>query len=171
MTAYTWRPRGVPRHVATPGKNVRLAVCGAFRWPDGPFLFHHGLRSVDTACFLGLTVRLARRARATKKRIVLVLDNSSAHTSARSTRVLKELRALVRPFWIPPYSSELLNEIEPVWGHLKEDYFSQMLVRSPRQFVDEAVAFLTTLSRPGALRNALKPRKRKSMGKKFRRVA
>jgi hypothetical protein len=65
----------------------------------------------------------------------------------------------------------LLNEIEPVWGHLKEDYFSQMLVRSPRQFVDEAVAFLTTLSKPGALRNTLKPRKRKSMGKKFRRVA
>ncbi len=46
-----------------------------------------------------------------------------------------------------------------------------MLVRSPRQFVDEAVAFLTTLSKPGALRNTLKPRKRKSMGKKFRRVA
>jgi transposase len=157
--------------VATPGKNVRLAVCGACRWPDGPFLFHHGLRSVDTACFLGLVVRLARRARATKKPIVLVLDNASAHTSARSTRVLKELRALVQPFWLPLYSSELLNEIEPVWGHLKEDYFSQMLVRSPRQFVDEAVAFLTTLSKPGALRNTLKPRKRKSMGKKFRRVA
>ncbi|MHC4137998.1 MAG: transposase [Planctomycetota bacterium] len=129
MTTYTWRPRGVPRHVATPGKNVRLAVCGACRWPDGPFLFHHGLRSVDTACFLGLVVRLARRARATKKPIVLVLDNASAHTSARSTRVLKELRALVQPFWLPLYSSELLNEIEPVWGHLKEDYFSQMSTR------------------------------------------
>lgn len=169
MTAYTWRPRGVPRRVATPGKNVRLAVCGAFRWPDGPFLFHHGLKTVDTACFLGLVGRLVRRARATGRRIHLVLDNASVHTSGRSTRVLEELRERVRPFWLPPYSSELLNEIEGIWGHLKKDYFSQMLVRSARQFVDTAVAFLTTLSKPGALRQALKPRKR--VGKKLRRVA
>ncbi len=171
MTAYTWRPRGVPRHVATPGKNVRLAVCGGFRWPDGPFLFHHRPKSVDTTCFLGLIVRLARRARATKKRIILILDNASAHTSARSSKVLEELSGLVRPFWLPPYSSELLNEIEGVWSHLKKDYFSQMLVRRRDQFVDMAVAFLTTLAKPGALRDALKPRRRKKVGRKLRRVA
>jgi transposase len=157
--------------VATPGKNARLAVCGGFRWPDGPFLFHHGPRSVDTACFLGLVTRLARRSRATGKRIVLVLDNASAHTSARSTKVLKTLDLLVLPFWLPPYSSELLNEIEGVWSHLKKDYFSQMLVRHRRQFVERAVAFLSTLARPGALRRALKPRRRQTVGTNLRRVA
>lgn len=171
MTAYTWRPKGVPRHVATPGKNVRLAVCGAFRWPDGPFLFHHGPRSVDTCCFLGLLVRLARRARATGRRIVLVLDNASAHTSARSTKALEALSEWLQPFWLPPYSSELLNDIEGVWGHLKKDYFSQMLVRRPGHFVNQAVAFLTTLAKPGALRMALKPRERKRVGKNLPRAA
>ena len=171
MTAYTWRLQGQPRHVATPGKNARLAVCGGFRWPDGPFHFHHGPRSVDTTCFLGLLVRLARRSRATGKRIVLVLDNASAHTSARSTKALEALSGRVRPFWLPPYSSELLNEIEGVWSHLKKDYFSQMLVRRREQFVDQAVAFLSPLAKPGELRNALKPRRRQSVGKKLLRVA
>ena len=171
MTAYTWRLQGQPRHVATPGKNARLAVCGGFRWPDGPFHFHHGPRSVDTTCFLGLLVRLAHRSRATAKRIVLVLDNASAHTSARSTQALEALSGRVRPFWLPPYSSELLNEIEGVWSHLKKDYFSQMLVRRREQFADQAVAFLSTLAKPGALRNALKPRRRQRVGKKLRRVA
>ncbi len=171
MTAYTWRLQGQPRHVATPGKNARLAVCGGFRWPDGPFHFHHGPRSVDTTCFLGLLVRLARRVRATGKRIVLVLDNASAHTSARSSEALEALDGLIRPFWLPPYSSELLNDIEGVWSHLKKDYFSQMLVRYREQFVDQAVAFLSTLTSPGALRKALKPRRRQSMGKKLLRVA
>ena len=171
MTAYTWRLQGQPRHVATPGKNARLAVCGGFRWPDGPFHFHHGPRSVDTTCFLGLVVRLARRARATGKRIVLVLDNASAHKSARSTKALEALSVLVRPFWLPPYSAELLNEIEGVWGHLKKDYFSQMLVRRREQFPAKAIAFLSTLVRPDALREALKPRRRQRVGTNLRKVA
>jgi transposase len=103
--------------------------------------------------------------------MVLVLDNASAHTSARSTKVLKTLDRLIRPFWLPPYSAELLNEIEGVWSHLKKDYFSQMLVRHRKQFVDQAVAFLSTLAKPGALRKALKPRRRRPVGKKLRRVA
>lgn len=171
MTAYTWRRRGCPRHVATPGKNARLAVCGAFRWPDGPFLFHHGPRSVDTACFLGLLVSLVRRARATGRRIVLVLDNASAHTSARSRKALEQLAHLVQVFWLPQYSSELLNEIEGVWSHLKKDYFSQMLVRRKDLFASRAVAFLASLAKPGALRRALAPRRRSRVGTRFLRVA
>ncbi len=171
MTAYTWRLRGRPRRVATPGKNARVAVCGAFRWPDGPFVFHHGPKSVDTSCFLGLLAKLGRRARATGTRIVLVIDNGSAHTSARSRKALAALAHLVRVSWLPPYSSELLNEIEGVWTHLKEDYFSQMLVARRADFHGEAVAFLSTLAAPGALRRALKPRRRCHPGKKLRRVA
>ena len=101
----------------------------------------------------------------------MILDNASAHTSARSTRAIEALSGRVRPFWLPPYSSELLNEIEGVWSHLKKDYFSQMLVRHRDQFVDQAVAFLSALAKPGAFREALKPRRRKSVGKKLRRVA
>lgn len=148
-----------------------MAVCGAFRWPDGPFVFHHEPKSVNTSCFLGLLAKLGRRARATGKRIVLVIDNGSAHTSARSRKALAQLAHLVRVSWLPSYSSELLNEIEGVWAHLKEDYFSQMLVTRRDDFYGEAVAFLSTLAAPGALRRALKPRRRCHTGKKLRRVA
>ena len=155
----------------TPGKNARIAVCGAFRWPDGPFVFDHGPKSPNTSCFLGLLTKLGRRAKATGRRIVLVLDNGSAHTSARSRKALAHLAPLIRAFWLPPYSSELLNDIEGIWGHFKEDYFSQMLVTRRADFYDEAVAFFATLAAPGALRRALKPRRRRGVGKKLGKVA
>ena len=59
-----------------------------------------------------------------------------------------------------------------MWSHLKEDYFSQMLVRQRKHFAEQAVAFLNSLAKPGALRHALKPRrKRRPAGTGLLRVA
>jgi hypothetical protein len=45
----------------------------------------------------------------------------------------------------------------------------EMLVRRREQFTEQAVAFLSTLAKSGALRKALKPRRR--VGKKLPKVA
>ena len=84
MSAYTYRPRGKPLEIPTPGSHRRVAVEGAMRWPDGPFLFSHGPKSVNTGVFLDMFAQVQRRARRTGKRIVLVLDNGSSHVSKRS---------------------------------------------------------------------------------------
>lgn len=114
---------------------------------------------------------LERRARRTRKRIVLVLDNASAHTSQRSTEELKRLQGLIEVFWLPTYTSKQLNEIEWVWQHLKADYFSRMLVRRREQFVHVVVRFLEQLRSPGVIQKFLKPRKRLNLRTNLVRVA
>lgn len=171
VTAYTWRRRGEPLRIPTPGKNHRVAVCGAFRWPAGPFRYAHGPKSPNTATFLGLLAELERRVRDTGRRILLVLDNGSAHTSKRSQVELARLNGRVDVVWLPKYSSEQLNDIEGVWQHLKADYFSRMLVADPADFTPAVVALLDRLRRPGALRRFLKPRRPEAGRKEIHGVA
>ena len=162
---YTYRRRGQPLRIPTPGKNARVAVCGAYRWPDGPFVFTHGPKCVNTGLFVGMLEMLEARARRTGKRIVLVLDNGSAHKSKRSLGEVERVKDYIRVFWLPTYTSEQLNDIEGVWKHLKEDYFSRMLVKDREQFTDAVVALLTRVRRGHVLRAMLKPRHRASVSK------
>ncbi|MDB4928003.1 MAG: hypothetical protein JWM10_487, partial [Myxococcaceae bacterium] len=62
--------------------------------------------------------------------------------------------------WLPPYSSEQLNDIENLWRHLKDDYFSEMLVTRREDFADTALRLLNRMTRRRGLRQLLKPRRR-----------
>jgi transposase len=159
VTTYAYRLRGHPLRVETPGKNHRVGVCGAFRYPDGPFLFTYRLwKNPITEHTVGLLNLLATRARRTRKKILLVLDNGSTYTSGRSLQEIARLRKWIRVFWLPTYTSEQLNLIENIWTHLKRTYFSRMLTRGPAEFPTAVVRLLKSLSTPGALRRALKPK-------------
>jgi transposase len=170
VARHMWRKRGLRLFIATPGSNVRLAVCGAFRWPAGPFLFAHGDKNVVTALFLNLLKHLERRARRTGRRIVLVLDNGSAFTSRAALHAIQQGRRWLSVLWLPKYTSEQLNPIENLWGHLKDDYFSRMLTpvhsdyrQTREQFRSAAIAFLRSLRHPGALSRALRPLRTKHL--------
>ena len=63
----------------------------------------------------------------------------------------------VRIFWLPTYTSEQLNDIEGLWKHLKEDYFSRMLVQDRAEFRGAVVGLLNRMSRGRKLREVLKP--------------
>ena len=146
VTTYAYRLRGQPQRIETPGKNHRVGVCGAFRYPDGPFLFTYRLwKNPITEHTVGLLNLLAARARRTGKKIVLVLDNGSTYTSGRSLKEMDRLR------------SEQLNLIENIWAHLKRTYFSRMLTRGPAEFPVAVVRLLKSLAAPGALRRILRP--------------
>jgi transposase len=153
-----YRLRGKPLRVGTPGAHARVAVCGAYRYPDGPCSFAYGGKSVNSALFEVLLTKLLRQARRRQRTLWLVLDNGSAHTSKASLRLLKAARPWVEVVWLPTYSSEQLNDIENVWKHLKEDYFSRMLVPDVRSFDQAVVALLRRLESAGQLRRFLKPR-------------
>jgi len=161
ITTYAYRRRGEPLRIPTPGKNHRVGVCGAFRYPDGPFLFTYRLwKNAVTEQTIGLLRQLAARARRTGKRIHLVLDNGSTYTSQRSLEEIQRLRDWIKVVWLPTYTSEQLNLIENVWAHLKRNYFSRMLTKGPDGFPEAVIRLLRTLAAPGALRRALKPSKR-----------
>ena len=143
--------------IATPGKNVRVAVCGAYRYPEGPFRFAHGPKRVNTDLFIGMLAQLAHRAQQTGQVIVLVLDNGGAFTSNRSRAEIARLEPWLIVFWLPRYTSERLNRVEGLWGHLEDDYFSRMLTRSRGSFYPAAVSLLSRLRKPGALRKLFGP--------------
>lgn len=155
---YAWRRRGSPKRVRTPGSNVRASVFGAYRWPDGPFRYAADKGNVRTDLVLPVLETLRRRARRTGRHVVLVTDNGSAQTSRRSDAAQWQAFPGVVMLWLPAYSSEQLNDIENLWHHLKDDYFSEMLVTLREDFVVTVCRLLNRLRRPGGLRRMLKPR-------------
>jgi transposase len=147
-----WHSKGKRPFIPTPGTNVRVAVCGAYRYPDGPFLSTYGPRNVNTDMFLALLTLLVNRAKRTGRVIVIVLDNAGYFRKAKRAQVrLESISQWVIVFWLPKYTSEKLNRIENVWGHLKDDYFSRMLVRRRERLITKVVKLMKRLRRKGAL--------------------
>jgi hypothetical protein len=134
-----WRRRGTRLWVPTPGKNLRVAVCGAIRFPTREFLFTHQLQSVNTALFLPLLKQLVHRARRTGRPIVLVLDNGVPFNSRLAQSALEAAIPYVRCFRMPTYTSETLNWIENFWEHLKQTYFSRMLTYEREAFYPDTI--------------------------------
>lgn len=157
VTRSMWRRKGQRLLVPTPGKNVRVGVVGAIRFPDRHFLFTHQPKSVTTALFLPLLAMLVARAKRTGRRIVLVLDNGGPFISLRAQAALEAARPQVRVFRLPPYTSETLNWIEGYWDDLKSTYFSRMLTEQREAFYPEAVRLLRRLRHSGRL-SLLAPR-------------
>jgi transposase len=107
---------------------------------------------VNTDLFLALLTLLVKRTHRTKRVIILVLDNAGYFRKAkRAQERLEQISSQVIVFWLPKYTSEKLNRIENLWGHLKDDYFSQMLVNRRERFVREVVKLLKRLHRRGAI--------------------
>nr|WP_281255340.1 transposase [Cystobacter ferrugineus] len=146
-----WRRRGSRHWIPTPGRNVRVAVCGAIRFPTRQFLFTHQSRTVTTALFLPLLERLVRRAKRTGRRIVLVIDNGVPFNSRLSRTALEAAIPHVRTFWLPKYTSETLNWIENFWDHIKDTYFSRMLTEEREAFYPDAIRLLRRLRHSGRL--------------------
>ncbi|NRD59820.1 transposase, partial [Corallococcus exiguus] len=146
-----WRRRGERLALPTPGKNVRVGVVGAVRYPTGEFRFAHQPKSVTTALFLAVLETLVKRAKRTGRRIVLVLDNGGCFTSRASTAAIEAAVPYVRVFWLPRYTSETLNWVEGFWEELKSTYFSRMLTADRDAFYDEAVLLLRRVRRRGRL--------------------
>jgi transposase len=137
---------------------MKVAVCGAYRYPDGPFLATYGPKNVNTGLFIPLLQLLTRRSKRTGRIIILVLDNARYFRKARRAQAELEARSRwIIPFWLPKYTSESLNRIESVWDHLKDDFFSRMLVRRRELFMMATVHLLKRLRRRGGLHRLFGP--------------
>jgi transposase len=147
-----WHVQGERLRIPTPGTNIRVAVCGAYRYPDGPFQATFGPKNVNADLFIPLLGLLTKRVKRTRLPIILVLDNARYFRKAkRSQAALAAIELQVIPFWLPKYTSEKLNRIENLWAHLKDDYFSRMLVERRERFTSEVVKLLNRLHRTGAI--------------------
>ncbi len=115
-------------------------IFGARRYGGGKFIGAAHLTKNGTA-FCELLVRMAHRAKRTRKKIILISDNARYHKTNAAGRVIGELKRWVKIVWLPKYSSDL-NDIELFWKTVKSTFFADTLYRSEEEFerhVEEVV--------------------------------
>jgi transposase len=124
------------------GTNRRLTVFGSVAAQGRGRVEVLGARA-DSAGFLRYLAALDARHEATGRRVILVLDNGSCHTSKVSKQALAERAAWLEVVPLSCDSPEL-NPKEREWRILKRDHRSH-LTADPRVFVDELAAGLRRL--------------------------
>jgi transposase len=103
---------------------------GAVRLRDGRFLYRRETEQFGAETFFDFLRQFDRTNRATRRRMVLILDNASYH-HARLHKPWREAHAeRITLEFLPPYSPEL-NPIERVWKFtrrrcLHNRYFPQL---------------------------------------------
>lgn len=107
-----WMPRGIQKWVCTPGKNVKRFVAGALNRATGRLVWVTG-RNKRSTLFIALIKSLVRKYRR-YRRIHLIVDNYSIHSSRKTREALAECGGKIELHFLPPFSPDE-NPIEGVW--------------------------------------------------------
>jgi DDE superfamily endonuclease len=137
-----WHRIGQQPVLPAAGTNRRLTVFGSVDAEGRGRVEVLGARA-DSAGFGRYLAALDAWHAATKRKVILVLDNGSCHTSKVSTQALAERADWLEVVPLARYSPEL-NPKEREWRTLKRDHRSH-LAPTLRTFVDELVAGLARL--------------------------
>ena len=111
-----WYPRGHKSEVICPITKEKVGVCGAVNPRDGR-LFSLIFDGFDSETFVYYLKWLLQKFK-TRKKIVLVLDNSSTHKSNKVAEFVEKYKKRLELLFLPPYSPEL-NPVERVWKNLR----------------------------------------------------
>ena len=111
-----WYPRGHTIQVNCPITKEKVGVCGAVNPRDGRLLslIFDGFDSDTFVYYLKWLIGKFRK----RKKLVLILDNSSSHKSNKVAEFVKKHKKRLELFFLPPYSPEL-NPVERVWKNLR----------------------------------------------------
>jgi hypothetical protein len=137
-----WHRVGQQPVLPAAGTNRRVTVFGSVE-ALGRGRVEVAQARADSAGFGRYLAALDARHAATKRKVILVLDNGSCHTSKVSAAALAARAAWLEVIPLARYSPEL-NPKEREWRTLKRDHRSH-LAPSLRAFVDELVAGLEGL--------------------------
>jgi transposase len=110
-----WMPRGVQKWVRTPGKNKKRYVAGALNLSTGLLVWVEGERK-RSQLFIDLVDTIAQRHRRSR-RIHLILDNYSIHTSKITRAAIERHGGRVVLHFLPPFCPDE-NPIERLWQDL-----------------------------------------------------
>lgn len=112
-----WARRGEPARIPAAGDDKKLVVFGAWNHRTERLGWMISGRK-DSECFVRFLRQLLEQTDPSR-RLVLVMDNAGYHRARRVRGFLDQQAHRLEPFWLPTYSPEL-NQIECVWGHLKQ---------------------------------------------------
>lgn len=118
--ARLWARRGADLRVEAPGKAHKRALFGARRHASGELIVQTA-SSKDSERFCNFLEHLKPLGK--DRRVHLVLDNGSIHTSRKTQAALARAQHWLTVEWLPSYAPEL-NDIERDWRHLKCHYLA-----------------------------------------------
>ena len=111
-----WYPRGERCEIDYPVTFEKIGVCAAVNPTDGRLLslIFDGFDSDTFLYYLRWLLRTYKPG----KKIVLVLDNASSHTSRKVAEFAHKRRRRLQLLYLPPYSPDL-NPAERIWKNLR----------------------------------------------------
>jgi transposase len=141
--------RGTQKMANTPGKNQKRYLAGALNAKTGKLTWVEWKRK-DSDLFILQLWQLVGRDYPNVKRIHIILDNYSIHSSQRTKIALAALGDRVRLHFLPPYCPDH-NRIERVWRDLHDNVTRNHRCRTMDELMAEVCAYLST--RQSALRH------------------
>lgn len=137
--------RGTQTTVLTPGKNQKRYLAGALNAKTGKLTWVEWDRK-DSDLFILQLWHLVGRDYPSAKRIHIILDNDSIHSSQRTQIALAALGDRVRLHFLPPYCPDH-NRIERVWRDLHDNVTRNHRCRTMDELMEEVRAYLATRQR------------------------
>lgn len=139
-----WMLRGRQKIVVTPGQNKKRYIAGALAVGGNDLVFVEAERK-NSALFLALLEKLLL-AHPRARRIHLVLDNYSIHSSRVVREYLAEFGDLFVLHFLPPYSPEH-NTIERLWREVHANVTRNHRCRSMDELMRQVRWFLNREAR------------------------
>jgi transposase len=134
-----WCLPGQRRVVVTPGNNKKRYLAGALNPRTGQLSWVEG-KSKASALFIQLLWRLAGEYRHAR-RLHLILDNASIHSSKKTRKALEQLGGRVMLHFLPPYCPDA-NRIERVWLDLHSNVTRNHRCRTIQKLLRRVHAYL-----------------------------
>jgi len=141
--------RGTQKTVNTPGKNEKRYLAGALDAKTGKLTWVEWDQKNSDLFILQLW-QLLKRDYPKAKRIHVILDNYSIHSSQRTQIALASAGDKIRLHFLPPYCPDH-NRIERVWRDLHDNVTRNHRCRTMNELMTEVRAYLST--RQTALRH------------------
>jgi transposase len=138
----TWSLKGKTPIVTSTGARFAFSLISAIT-SKGHMRFMVVEGGVNSTVFISFLKRLLLGA---KKKIFLIVDGGSAHTSKMTKAFVKDLKGKLELFYLPPYSPEL-NPDELVWNHLKNHTVGRSTVTDKADFKSKVTSSMKSLQK------------------------
>jgi transposase len=137
--------KGTQKRVDTPGKNQKRYLAGALNAKTGKLTWVEWDRK-DSDLFILQLWQLVRDDYPKAKRIHIILDNYSIHSSQRTKIALAAVGQKLELHFLPPYCPDH-NRIERVWRDLHDNVTRNHRCRTMKELMREVRAYLETRKR------------------------
>jgi len=122
-----------------------VGICGTVNTSNGK-LFSLLFDGFDSDTFIYYLKWLIKE-KETKKKLLLIVDNSSTHKSKKVIKFLENKKHKIELLFLPPYSPDL-NPIERVWKHIRYNVTHNIFFKNYKALENSITQYLKKLSEP-----------------------